>query len=66
MDKWTDVQAKRMALGGNENASSFFKNHPGFAGVLLVDYKEGMPIPGKYQSEFATFYKEKVVFIIFN
>ncbi|KAJ3302769.1 hypothetical protein HDV03_004586 [Kappamyces sp. JEL0829] len=51
MDKWSEVQAKRMTLGGNENALIFFKSHP--------DYRDGMTIPEKYQSEFAVFYKEK-------
>lgn len=41
-----------MALGGNTAALEFFKSHP--------DYREGMKIPEKYQSEFAIFYKEKV------
>ena len=52
MDKWTEVQAARMQLGGNNNCLKFFRDHP--------DYKEGMPIPEKYQSEFAILYKEKV------
>lgn len=52
MDKWSEVQAKRMTLGGNEKALKFFKSHP--------DYRENMPIPEKYQTEFAVFYKEKV------
>ncbi|KAJ3360525.1 hypothetical protein HDU91_004549 [Kappamyces sp. JEL0680] len=52
MDKWSEVQAKRMTLGGNENALIFFKSHP--------DYRDGMTIPEKYQSEFAAFYKEKL------
>ncbi|KAI8900804.1 hypothetical protein BC833DRAFT_580584 [Globomyces pollinis-pini] len=52
MDKWTEVQAKRMTLGGNANALEFFKSHP--------HYKEKMSIADKYQSEFAQFYKEKL------
>ncbi|KAJ3271338.1 hypothetical protein HDV01_006843 [Terramyces sp. JEL0728] len=52
MDKWSDVQAKRMQLGGNQNALEFFKSHP--------DYREKMSIPEKYNSEFAVFYKEKL------
>jgi ADP-ribosylation factor GTPase-activating protein 1 len=53
MDKWTDVQAKRMQLGGNTRAITFFKEHP--------DYRDSMKIPEKYNSEFAVFYKEKLV-----
>lgn len=53
MDKWSDVQAKRMSMGGNEKALEFFKSHP--------DYKDNMSIPEKYQTEFAVFYKEKVI-----
>jgi ADP-ribosylation factor GTPase-activating protein 1 len=52
MDKWSEVQAKRMKMGGNERALLFFQSHP--------DYREKMSIPEKYQSEFAIFYKEKV------
>lgn len=52
MDKWSDIQAKRMSLGGNRNALDFFKQHP--------DYKDNMSISDKYNSEFAIFYKEKV------
>jgi ADP-ribosylation factor GTPase-activating protein 1 len=29
MDKWTEAQAQRMRLGGNQNALDFFKSHPG-------------------------------------
>lgn len=57
MDKWTEVQYLRMKMGGNENCLKFFKSHP--------DYKDGMSIPEKYQTEFAVFYKEKVSFIGF-
>jgi ADP-ribosylation factor GTPase-activating protein 1 len=52
MDKWTETQAKRMRLGGNKQCAEFFHAHP--------DYREGMSIPDKYNSEFAIFYKEKV------
>ena len=52
MDKWSEIQAKRMTLGGNDNAIKFFTSHP--------EYKDGMSIPDKYQSEFALMYKEKV------
>jgi ADP-ribosylation factor GTPase-activating protein 1 len=55
VDKWSDVQAKRMSLGGNQNAIAYFQTHP--------DYRENMPIVDKYNSEFAAFYKEKLVAI---
>ncbi|KAI8910390.1 hypothetical protein EDD86DRAFT_190293 [Gorgonomyces haynaldii] len=53
MDKWSEIQAKRMELGGNKRALEFFKSHP--------DYRDNMPIPEKYNSEFAVFYKEKLI-----
>lgn len=53
MDKWTDVQAKRMTLGGNKNCITYFRSHP--------DYRDKMTIPEKYDSEFASFYKDKLV-----
>jgi ADP-ribosylation factor GTPase-activating protein 1 len=55
MDKWSEIQAKRMRLGGNQNALDFFKEHP--------DYKDNIPITEKYEQEFAIFYKEKVLFL---
>ncbi|KAH9244748.1 hypothetical protein BASA81_017829 [Batrachochytrium salamandrivorans] len=56
MDKWSEDQAKRMELGGNTNALTFFKSHP--------HYRDGMPIPEKYDSEFARFYKDKLTALV--
>ncbi len=52
MDKWSEVQYKRMKCGGNQAALDFFLTHP--------DFRNGMPIVEKYNSEFAVFYKEKL------
>jgi ADP-ribosylation factor GTPase-activating protein 1 len=52
VDKWSEAQAKRMNIGGNDLAIEFFKTHP--------DYKDGMNINDKYDSEFGSFYKDKL------
>ncbi|KAJ3027097.1 ADP-ribosylation factor GTPase-activating protein 1 [Rhizophlyctis rosea] len=52
MDKWSEDQVKRMQLGGNKKAIEFFKSQP--------DWREGMTIQEKYQSDFARQYKEKL------
>ncbi|KAJ3033712.1 ADP-ribosylation factor GTPase-activating protein 1, partial [Rhizophlyctis rosea] len=52
MDKWSEDQVKRMQLGGNKKALEFFKSQP--------DYRDGLTIQEKYQSEFARQYKEKL------
>ncbi|KAF9427485.1 Zn finger-containing GTPase- Activating Protein for ARF [Podila epigama] len=52
MDKWSDDQLKKMELGGNIKAREFFEASP--------DYFQGMSIKEKYNSVFATQYKEKL------
>ncbi|KAI9337061.1 hypothetical protein DFJ73DRAFT_629030, partial [Zopfochytrium polystomum] len=52
MDKWSEDQIKRMRVGGNAKATEFFKSHP--------DYRDGMSIQEKYNSEFARWYKDKL------
>ncbi|KAJ3086305.1 Zn finger-containing GTPase- Activating Protein for ARF [Quaeritorhiza haematococci] len=52
MDRWSDDQVQRMKLGGNKKALEFFRSHP--------DWREGMSIQDKYQSEFARQYKDKL------
>ncbi len=32
MDKWSEIQYKRMEQGGNANCVEFFKGHPGLFG----------------------------------
>ncbi|KAL6588473.1 ArfGap-domain-containing protein [Neocallimastix sp. 'constans'] len=52
MDKWSDDQLKKMQLGGNTKAIQFFQSQP--------DYREGMSIKEKYNSNFAKLYREKL------
>jgi len=52
MDKWSDEQLKKMELGGNAKALQFFQSQP--------DYREGMSIKEKYNSNFAKLYREKL------
>jgi len=52
MDKWSDDQVKKMQLGGNTKALQFFSSQP--------DYREGMSIKEKYNSNFARLYREKL------
>ncbi|KAI8827659.1 putative GTPase activating protein for Arf-domain-containing protein [Chytriomyces cf. hyalinus JEL632] len=52
MDKWSDDQIKRMNKGGNEKALQFFKSQR--------DWRDGMGISEKYNSEFARLYKDKL------
>jgi len=52
MDKWSDDQLKKMQLGGNAKALQFFSTQP--------DYREGMTIKEKYNSNFAKLYREKL------
>ncbi|ORY31714.1 ArfGap-domain-containing protein, partial [Neocallimastix californiae] len=52
MDKWSDEQLKKMELGGNTKALQFFQSQP--------DYREGMSIKEKYNSNFAKLYREKL------
>ncbi|KAL6602207.1 ArfGap-domain-containing protein [Neocallimastix sp. 'constans'] len=52
MDKWSDEQLKKMELGGNSKALQFFQSQP--------DYREGMSIKEKYNSNFARLYREKL------
>jgi hypothetical protein len=42
-------------LGGNKKAREFFESQP--------DYSPSMPLPDKYNSHFATMYREKVKLI---
>jgi hypothetical protein len=39
-------------MGGNKKAKEFFESQP--------DYLPSMPLPDKYNSHFATMYREKV------
>ena len=52
MDRWTPDQVKRMELGGNANATAFFKQYQA--------YRDDMPIREKYNSEFAHHWREKL------
>jgi len=52
MDKWTDEQVKKMEMGGNKKAKEFFESQP--------DYSSSMSLPDKYNSHFATLYREKL------
>jgi len=52
MDKWSDDQLKKMELGGNTKALQFFQSQP--------DYRDGMTIKEKYNSNFAKLYREKL------
>ncbi|KAG2182869.1 hypothetical protein INT44_005850 [Umbelopsis vinacea] len=52
MDKWFDEQVTKMDLGGNKKAKEFFESQP--------DYQSSMPLPDKYNSHFATMYREKL------
>ncbi|KAJ3127698.1 ADP-ribosylation factor GTPase-activating protein 1 [Nowakowskiella sp. JEL0407] len=52
MDSWKEDQVKRMRLGGNRKCLEFFKKHP--------DWRDGMSITEKYNSEFARLYKDKL------
>ncbi|KAJ1915335.1 Zn finger-containing GTPase- Activating Protein for ARF [Tieghemiomyces parasiticus] len=52
MDKWTMDQVKRMQLGGNKKALSFFRSQP--------DYADGMGIREKYTSDFAEQWRQKL------
>ncbi|KAI8584151.1 hypothetical protein K450DRAFT_218416 [Umbelopsis ramanniana AG] len=52
MDKWFDEQVMKMDLGGNKKAKEFFESQP--------DYQSSMPLPDKYNSHFATMYREKL------
>ncbi|KAJ3338287.1 ADP-ribosylation factor GTPase-activating protein 1 [Gonapodya sp. JEL0774] len=52
MDAWREDQVKRMELGGNKRCLDFFKSQP--------DWREGMSISEKYNTEFARHYREKL------
>ncbi|KAG0172913.1 Zn finger-containing GTPase- Activating Protein for ARF [Apophysomyces sp. BC1034] len=52
MDKWFDDQLKKMDIGGNEKAKAFFESQP--------DYSSNMSMQQKYNSHFATLYREKL------
>jgi len=52
MDTWTEEQAIRMKLGGNEKAINFFTNQP--------EYRKNMTIKEQYTSKFASTYMNKL------
>ncbi|KAF7727177.1 Zn finger-containing GTPase- Activating Protein for ARF [Apophysomyces ossiformis] len=52
MDKWFDDQLKKMDIGGNEKAKAFFESQP--------DYSPNMSMQQKYNSHFASLYREKL------
>ncbi|KAF1798569.1 hypothetical protein V8B55DRAFT_1524480 [Mucor lusitanicus] len=52
MDKWFDDQLKKMDIGGNKNAREFFESQP--------DYSPNMAPAQKYNSRFATLYRDKL------
>ncbi|KAM3585993.1 ADP-ribosylation factor GTPase-activating protein gcs1 [Umbelopsis sp. WA50703] len=52
MDKWFDEQVTKMDLGGNKKAKAFFESQP--------DYSPSMSLPEKYNSHFASLYREKL------
>ncbi|SAL94745.1 hypothetical protein [Absidia glauca] len=52
MDKWFDDQLKKMDIGGNQKARTFFESQS--------DYSPNMPMPQKYNSRFAALYRDKL------
>ncbi|KAI9003914.1 putative GTPase activating protein for Arf-domain-containing protein [Hyaloraphidium curvatum] len=52
MDAWREDQVKRMQIGGNKKCLTFFK--------ASSDYRDGMSIQEKYNSDFARQYREKL------
>ncbi|ORZ16440.1 hypothetical protein BCR42DRAFT_327449 [Absidia repens] len=52
MDKWFDDQLKKMDVGGNQKARTFFESQS--------DYSPNMPMTQKYNSRFASLYRDKV------
>lgn len=52
MDAWREDQVKKMQMGGNNKCLEFFKKSP--------DYRQGMSINEKYNSDFARQYREKL------
>lgn len=51
MDKWNDLQVKKMQQGGNAKAKAFFLEH---------GYDKSNSIPDVYNSHFAAMYRDKV------
>ncbi|CAO3587780.1 unnamed protein product [Absidia cylindrospora] len=52
MDKWFDDQLKKMDIGGNLKARTFFESQS--------DYSPNMPMTQKYNSRFASLYRDKL------
>ncbi len=52
MDRWTPQQLAKMEAGGNDRALEFWKSRP--------DWREGMSIKEKYNSDFARKYRERL------
>ena len=52
MDHWTSDQVAKMESAGNDRALEFWKSRP--------DWREGMPIKEKYNSDFARKYRERL------
>ncbi|CAO3586430.1 unnamed protein product [Absidia cylindrospora] len=52
MDKWFDDQLKKMDVGGNQKAKTFFESQS--------DYSPNMPMNQKYNSRFASLYRDKL------
>ena len=50
MDRWTSEQVSKMESGGNDRALQFWKSRP--------DWREGLPIKEKYNSDFARKYRD--------
>ncbi|CAO3647404.1 unnamed protein product [Cunninghamella echinulata] len=52
MDKWFDDQLKKMDIGGNQKARTFFESQS--------DYSANMGMTQKYNSHFAALYRDKL------
>ncbi|CAO3629523.1 unnamed protein product [Cunninghamella blakesleeana] len=52
MDKWFDDQLKKMDIGGNQKAKTFFESQP--------DFSPNMGMVQKYNSHFAALYRDKL------
>ncbi|ORX61915.1 ArfGap-domain-containing protein, partial [Hesseltinella vesiculosa] len=52
MDKWFDDQLKKMDIGGNQKARSFFESQ--------ADYSPNLTVQQKYNSRFAALYRDKL------
>ncbi|KAK6167595.1 hypothetical protein SNE40_021584 [Patella caerulea] len=52
MDKWKDIELKKMEVGGNKEAREFFESQ--------LDYKSDMSLKDKYDTRAAALYRDKI------